>query len=90
MLCLDLLQRVLGIGSRVPHGAAGSKLGLAASAAAGDAPVHVSAINMSYAGSGLFGFTLAVDSSKAGEVGQTTTGVYILHDIPIKLDLFTL
>jgi len=67
VLCLDLLQRVLGIGSRIPHGAAGSKLGVAASAAAGDAPVHVSAINMSYAGNGLFGFTLAVDSSKAGE-----------------------
>jgi len=69
VLALALLQRVLGVGSRVPHGAgSGSHLGAVAAAAAGDAPVHVSALNMNYLNSGLFGFSLAVDSTKAAPV----------------------
>jgi len=66
VLALALLQRVLGVGSRVPHGSgAGSHLGGVAAAAAGDAPVHVAALSMNYLNSGLFGFSLAVDATKA-------------------------
>jgi len=69
VLALALLQRVLGVGSRVPHGAgSGSHLGAVAAAAAGDAPVHVAALNMNYIGSGLFGFSCAVDATKAEPV----------------------
>jgi len=69
VLCLSLLQRILGVGSRVPFGyGAGTRLGEAAAAAAGEASVHVSAVNMNYLNSGLFGFSLAVDATKAADV----------------------
>lgn len=75
VLSLALLQQVLGVGSRVPHGSgSGSHLGGVAAAAAGDAPVHVSALNMNYLNSGLFGFSLAVDATQADSVVKAVVG----------------
>jgi len=102
VLALALLQRVLGVGSRIPHGSgAGSHLGGVAAAAAGDSAVAVSALSMNYLNSGLFGFSVAVDAAKAGPVvtavikemrklsSIVTEGALARAKTALKVDLLT-
>lgn len=73
VLALAVLQQAIGTGPKVKWGNSITPLSKAIAGAAGDDLFAVSAFNISYSDSGLFGVVLSAPPCSAGAVSKTTT-----------------